>query len=111
MENESRGFGLNQSKNGEHADYIGKAGTFSNQFASVTGVYIGTQRDSFGVDYAIFNPSVIYSSDGLMMIDSSSLPTKLIMPLIAMRPISGSLDEWIIGYNTQKKEDLSRSKL
>lgn len=64
---------------------------------------MGVEKDSSGVNYAIFKPSIIFTSGGVAVIETS-MPTKLAMPLSSLRPISGNLEQWVEGHNTKKEK-------
>jgi len=92
----------------EHQDYLGKAVSFANQWAGVIGIYLGTERDNHGVDYAIFNPSIVYSAANRAFVSNSS-NSKLVMPAVVVRPIIGTLEEWVNAYNAEtEKKDLQK---
>jgi hypothetical protein len=66
------------------------------------GIYIGTERDDHGVDYAIFNPYVVYLPNERAVV-SSSINGKLMMPLFSLKALGGTLEEWVAKYNETKE--------
>ncbi|MEI7718432.1 MAG: hypothetical protein WCI72_01075 [archaeon] len=105
-----KGFNLSTGDRDEdHSDYLGKPGNYSNQWGGVVGVYIGTERDKHGVDYALFNPSIIYSVDNHAIVDRSK-NSKLIMPLVVIRPLTCSLEEWAKRLNAVEARNSRRQK-
>lgn len=92
-----------ENKHEEHRDYFNKPGIFSNQWASITGVYRGIETDNYGVNYALFNPSLTYTPDNRAVI--SLRASKLMMPLVVLRPIIGTLEQWAEDINLSRDKE------
>jgi hypothetical protein len=100
---ENTPFEMGPREKDEHVDYLGKVGDFSNSSGRIFGVYRGIEEDSHGYAYAIFNPSIIYSPENEAVVVSER-NSKLIMPLVVIKPIIGSLEQWAMRCNEEKRK-------
>lgn len=92
------GFGSANVHLEEHRDYLNKSANCQNQWASVQGVYIGTETDKYGVSYALFKPSIVYDGHNRAILDNTNA-SKLIMPLVVIRPLATSLEQYVGAIN------------
>lgn len=75
---------------------------------------IGTLKgfvQRLGVDYALFNPSIVYSPDGTAHV-GKKIPSELIMPFDAVRSLRPSnLSKWIKEYNNEIERKKEKGKI
>ncbi len=103
------GFTSGNNFSEEHSDYLGKPGQFVNQWGNVAGIYVGTETDKYGISYALFNPSVVYDGKNKAIIDHSK-NSKLIMPLVVIRPMATSLEKFVELINSPKDKSISKRR-
>jgi hypothetical protein len=101
------GFGSANVQLEEHRDYLNKPAHFQNQTGIVHGVYIGTETDKYGISYALFKPSVIYDGHNRAILDNTNA-SKLMMPLVVIRPLATSLEQYVDAMNTY--DDRAKTK-
>lgn len=96
--NASFGFGKNNPDYLEETDgYIGKFVSASQNGNNVYGVL-----KEIRCGYAYFNPSIIQYADNTLYVEEK-LPSRLILPLTAIKPIKGSLEDYVKVYNHNLK--------
>jgi hypothetical protein len=99
------GFGTEKIMSIEEVDgYIGEFILATQNSNTVYGILKEVREG-----YAYFTPSIVQYSDNTLYIERR-LPTRIILPLTGIRPIKGSLEEYVKVYNKTLKKNAKSTK-
>jgi len=100
MVKEKSRLGFNSKSIEERDGYIGKFVCANQNSNTVYGIL-----EKIKEGYAYFKPSIVPYADNTIYIEEK-FPTRLILPLAGVRPIKGTLEEYVEVYNNNLRKTL-----